>query len=244
MAEASPANFTSSDENLLGPLATPETSQMSPSPVKMTSGSDLLTKCLEFSQALEQKGQVFNLKVSVGTFSLDTRGATPKVLERKKKLSPSQARRNQKRRENFLKKKAASPEDTPSPASEKKQEEGETHECDVCDKVFKSEKGLKTHKAITHKKEVLRSPTPNIPTRKMTPEKESQREEECVCCRKVMSYNHQCEEEEEEEEDEHEEEEDPTPDCLEKFPAGIASGSCWRCGKPYASHRVATRIIF
>ena len=95
---------------LLGPLATPETSQMSPSPVKMTSGSDLLTKCLEFSQALEQKSQVFNLKVSVGTFSfsLDTRGTTPKVLERKKKLSPSQARRNQKRRENILKKKAAS----------------------------------------------------------------------------------------------------------------------------------------
>ena len=145
------------------------------------------------------------------SFSLDTRGTTPKVLEKKKKLSPSQARRNQKRRENFLKKKAASPE---------------------------SEKGLQTHKAITHKKEVLRSPTPNIHTRKMTPEKEFQREEECVCCRKVMSYNHQCEEEEEEEE------EDPIPDCLEKFPAGIASGSCWRCGKPYASHRVATRIIF
>ena len=101
---------------------------MSPSPVKMTSGSDLLTQCLEFSQALEQKGRAFNLKVTVGNFSftLDSRETTPKVLERKKKLSPSQTRINQKRRDNFLKKKAASPEDTPSPAYEKKQGERDT----------------------------------------------------------------------------------------------------------------------
>ena len=56
---------------------------MSPSPVKMTSGSDLLTQCLEFSQALEQKGRAFHLKVTVGNFSftLDSRETTPKEKE-------------------------------------------------------------------------------------------------------------------------------------------------------------------
>ena len=56
-----------------------------------------------------------------------------------------------------------------------------------------------------------------------------------------MSYNHQCTEEDEEEEEEEgeEEEEDPSPDCLEQFFVGTP-GSCARCGKPCASHRVCT----
>ena len=131
---------------------------MSPSPLKMTSGSDLLNQCLEFSQTLDKKRRAFSFKVTVGnfSFSLDSSETSPKVMEKKKKLSPSQIRRNQKRREHFLLMKAAAPSDNPLPAPEKEQEKGEIHKCEICDKVFKTEKGLKSHKTRTHKVETLR----------------------------------------------------------------------------------------
>ena len=93
---------------------------MSLSPVKMaTSKSDLMTQCLEFSQALENKGRTFKLAIQAGQFSffLDTRGT--KVVERmKKKLSPSQVRRNQRRKEEFLRRKSESPSETNSLVTE------------------------------------------------------------------------------------------------------------------------------
>ena len=102
------------------------TTLMSPSPLKMTSGSDLLNQCLEFSQTLDKKRRAFSFKVTVGnfSFSLDSSETSPKLMEKKKKLSPSQIRRNQKRREHFLLIKAAAPSDNPLPAPEKEQEKG------------------------------------------------------------------------------------------------------------------------
>ena len=203
---------------------------MSPSSVKMTAESDLLKQCLEFGQALDAKGRTFSLKVNVGTFSfsLESREITHEVLDKKKtrkKLSPSQIRRNQRRKENFLKKKANSPVDKPETVPEKEQEEGKTHKCDLCDKDFKSEKGLKTHKARTHKTEGLRSLNQGSSPLKLSPEKEDFREEQCACCREVMSPNHQCSEEDSEEDDEEEEEEEEEEDQP-------SSCSARGCGRP------------
>ena len=66
---------------------------MQPLPVKTMpstlSGDDpaLLTQCLEFCQVLASKGQAFNLSLTLGssfTFSLDTRGGTTPVMQKKK----------------------------------------------------------------------------------------------------------------------------------------------------------------
>ena len=42
------------------------TSLKSLSPVKMNTRSDLLTQCLEFSQALENKGRTFKIAIQAG----------------------------------------------------------------------------------------------------------------------------------------------------------------------------------
>ena len=72
----------------------------------------LLSKCLEFCQALANQGQVFNFSVAIGptfTFSLDTRSkAVVNQVVKKKKPSPSTLRRNAKRRELYLAKKRTS----------------------------------------------------------------------------------------------------------------------------------------
>ena len=180
------------------------TSLMSPSPEKMTSMSELERKCLEVSQTLINQGQTFKFSITSGTFSfsLESRGATTKVVERKvKKLSPSQVKRNKRRKEEFLKKKSAPPEEPPKnqaaePNSGK--EHGKVHECDHCEKTFDSENGLKIHKGKTHK-EVLRSRNPENSPLQVSPEKETPREEQCDCCGEIMSPSHQCEEDEDEE---------------------------------------------
>ena len=71
------------------------------------SNTVLLSKCLEFCQALSSQGQTFNFSVAIGKdFSLDTRRkeASPVTLV-KKKASPSTLRRNARRREEFLRRK-------------------------------------------------------------------------------------------------------------------------------------------
>ena len=76
---------------------------------------DLAFKCLELCQLLASQGQGFSLTVNVGStfsFSLDSRKkdaflenlAVQSKMVRKKKLTPSQKRRNLLRKEKFLKK--------------------------------------------------------------------------------------------------------------------------------------------
>ena len=77
---------------------------------------DLALKCLELCQLLASQGQGFSLTVNVGStfsFSLDSRKkdaslenlAVQSKMVRKKKLTPSQKRRNLLRKEKFLKRK-------------------------------------------------------------------------------------------------------------------------------------------
>ena len=61
----------------------------------------------------------------------------------KKRASPSRLRRNQRRKEEFLKRKT-------EPLSE-----DEAFKCEECGKSYKSENGLKIHKGKAHKKEII-----------------------------------------------------------------------------------------
>ena len=65
-------------------------------------GSTLLSKCLDFCQALCNKAQAFNL--SDITFSMDARSKAASPVT-KKKASPSTMRRNARRREEYLQRK-------------------------------------------------------------------------------------------------------------------------------------------
>ena len=110
----------------------------------------LLSKCLEFCQALANQGQVFNFSVAIGptfTFSLDTRSkAVVNQVVKKKKPSPSTLRRNAKRRELYLAKKrqkSVPPTSSAPTAVEPK--------CDQCEYVAASEKGLRQHIRMKHK---------------------------------------------------------------------------------------------
>ena len=113
-------------------------------------GSTLLSKCLDFCQALSSKGQAFNFSVAIGpdfTFSMDTRSkaVSPGI---KKKASPSTLRRNARRREEYLQRKQ-------NPSTVNSTEEVETVSdalsCDQCDYKPASEKGLRQHKRMKHK---------------------------------------------------------------------------------------------
>ena len=98
----------------------------------------LLSKCLDFCQALASQGHAFNFSVAIGpsfTFSLDTRSKAVSQVVAKKKPSPSTLRRNAKRREEFIAKKQLKP--SPRISSEIK--------CDQCEYVAASEKGLRQH---------------------------------------------------------------------------------------------------
>ena len=83
----------------------------------------------------------------------------------------------------------SSKEVTTDPISKNKQEPASAFECDLCDKTFKTENLLKTHKTKNHKEEILRTPDPEPLPLKMSPVKEAPREKQCVCCGLPF---HQC----------------------------------------------------
>ena len=107
----------------------------------------LVTKCLDFCQALTNMGQTFSISLSIASsfsFSLDTRKTTAEgAVKRKKRASPSRLRRNQRRKEEFLKRKTEPPS------------EEEAFKLKECGKSYKSENGLKIHKGKAHKKEII-----------------------------------------------------------------------------------------
>ena len=123
--------------------------------------SALATKCLEICQALAQKGQKFSfsLKMNLFSFSLDTKEENTSVLDTrplvKKKLSPSALKRNQKRKELFLKKKA---EESEQQVKETPEHVDRTFKCDQCERTFSTENGLNIHTGRTHKNSNLPPP--------------------------------------------------------------------------------------
>ena len=111
-------------------------------PVAVTGDHPLSTKCLDLCQALTSQGKTFTFTLTIGssfTFSLDTRVKdTPATTVTRKHVTPSTRRRNERRKEEFLKKKALSaavPEDTPVKASENEAEPKENNETVTSDPV-------------------------------------------------------------------------------------------------------------
>ena len=155
----------------------------------------LLSKCLDFCQALARQGHTFNISIAIGTsfsFSLDTRSkevVTSKVI--KKKASPSTLRRNAKRRAEFLARKQqnSSPRTSSDPAATELK-------CDHCEYEAASVKGLKQHTRMKHKEveiERMRKPSDRPPL-SVSPIKDQNREEPCHNCGGEDSPGHQCEE--------------------------------------------------
>ena len=166
----------------------------------------LLTKCLEFCQALSSQGQPFNISISTGSgfsFSLDTRSKAVNTnsQSQKKKASPSTLRRNAKRRKEFL---ARKQQTSPTTESSGDETASVTPKCDQCEYIAASEKGLKQHTRMKHKNTAPLQSTPEIPrsrdelqgsldcSNSMSP-LSSRREENCSNCDGTFSPVHQCE---------------------------------------------------
>lgn len=121
--------------------------------------SSLANKFLEICQELTRQGKTFSfsLKTNPFSFSLDTK-ENENVLETrtvKKKLSPSSLRRNLKRKEIFLKKKAESKESDEQHYEEVPKSVDVSYQCDQCENKFGTENGLKIHIGKTHKNSSL-----------------------------------------------------------------------------------------
>ena len=175
------------------------------------SGEDsMASKCLAFCQTLVSQGQVFNFSLSIGsdfTFSLDTRSKAS-GSQWKKKPSPSTIRRNAKRRAEFMAKKQQMPPSRISNDGEAVQT-STVFPCDQCDYLSASEKGLKQHVRLKHKKaeatpaspDALRSSDESSRSLIGSPLPLHNREENCQNCDGPFSLGHQCGDEEEVEDD-------------------------------------------
>ena len=159
----------------------------------------MASKCLAFCQALVSQGQVFNFSLSIGsdfTFSLDTRSKAS-GSQRKKKPSPSTIRRNAKRRAEFMAKKQQMPPSRTSSDGEAVQT-STVFPCDQCDYLGASEKGLKQHARMKHKKaeatpaspEALRSKEESSRSLIGSPLPLYNREENCRNCDGPFSPGH------------------------------------------------------
>ena len=193
----------------------------------------LASKCMNFCQALASQGLSFHFSLNVGlnfTFSLDTRGKAKAVPTAKKKVSPSTQRRNVRRREEFLLKKRQSLS-TVNPPVEKVAVP--QFSCVHCEYTNVSEKGLRQHIRMKHRKEQLEDQLPQSSS-PATPESlrcsaqatslagspplHNSREEICPNCDGLLTSDHQCDDESDSEEEEGEEEEvtaKPKTICLD-----------------------------
>ena len=125
--------------------------------------SSLVSKCMDFCQALASQGQTFNFSLTMGhtfSFSLDTTGRELMSSGFKKKMSPSTQRRNSRRRVEFFKKKEQSLSTVDSPLEKAVVSE---FPCDQSDYSNASEKGMKQHKRMKHGKSQLDTQLPSSP---------------------------------------------------------------------------------
>ena len=183
----------------------------------------LASKCMDFCQALASQGLPFHFSLNMGpdfTFSLDTRGKAKAVPVVKKKVSPSTKRRNARRREEFLLKKRQRLSTVDPPVEKATVPQ---FSCDQCDYTNVSEKGLRQHIRMKHRREQLenqlqKSSSPSTPeslrfstqatSLASSPPLHSSREEACPNCDGSLTSDHQCDSESDcDEEDDDDEEE-------------------------------------
>ena len=122
-----------------------------------------IDKCLAFCQSLAMSGQKFSCTLSIGkdNFSFNNKELGSSSCTRKKK-SPSQIRREQRRKIERSLKKAAEPTEKVAEASES-EESGSIinavlFQCSQCDFNFKAEEDLNAHIDDMHTSPIL--PTP------------------------------------------------------------------------------------
>ena len=183
----------------------------------------LASKCMDFCQALASQGLPFHFSLNMGpdfTFSLDTRGKAGAVPVKKKKVSPSTQRRNARRREEFLLKKRQRLSTVDAPVEKATVPQ---FSCDQCDYTNVSEKGLRQHIRMKHRRDQLenqlpKSSSPATPeslrcstqatSLASSPPLHSSREEACPNCDGSLTSDHQCDSESDcDEEDDDDEEE-------------------------------------
>ena len=113
-------------------------------------------KCLAFCQSLVMSGQKFSFTLSIGkdNFSFTNKELGPSSCMKKK--SPSQIRRELRRKEERSLKKAAEPAEKVVEASESDSTVG--FQCSQCDLSFKAGEDLNAHIGEVHSAPVL--PTP------------------------------------------------------------------------------------
>jgi hypothetical protein len=148
-------------------------------------------KCMAFCQALAMSNHKFAFSLTIGKDTLNFNNKELDTSSCKKKKSPSQVRREAKRREEREKKKAAKATENVADLAISE------FKCDECSYTNVSEKGLKQHTRMKHRK-LLK-----------TPEKERHtsnqgdlslnlspggglREEQCVNCGVIVALDHQC----------------------------------------------------
>lgn len=115
---------------------------------------EVVEKCLAFCQGLVNSNHQFTLKLSLGkdNFEFQNKELVKSSCTRKKK-SPSQLRREQKRRDN---RKAAQSGNATVEVAVKAL--SDSFKCEQCEMKFNSEKGLKIHVGKTHKSIGLQTP--------------------------------------------------------------------------------------
>ena len=166
-----------------------------------------MDKCLAFCQALVSSGQKFTLNLSIGDDKLFFSNKELKSSWKKKK-SPSQVRREEKRKRNRDNK--ATEEVTFNDADKAsvanstaaKAEAPAVISCEECDYKATTEKGLKQHKRMKHMKKSIATPllsTPETTRRQIMPEdlnssplSNIRREEACNNCGEIFTPEHQC----------------------------------------------------
>ena len=170
----------------------------------------LASKCMDFCEALASQGLPFHFSLNMGpdfTFSLDTRGKAGAEPVKKKKVSPSTQRRNARRREEFLLKKRQRLSTVDAPVERATVPQ---FSCDQCDYTNVSEKGLRQHIRMKHRREQLenqlqKSSSPATPeslrcstgvtSLASSPPLHSSREEACPNCDGSLTSDHQCDSE-------------------------------------------------
>ena len=158
----------------------------------------VVDKCLAFCQALTQSNHIFNFSLTMGKDNFTFKKELVQSSCMKVKKSPSQMRREERRKED---RKQSMTTDVTEKVTEISKS---VFKCDQCDKISKSEKGLKMHISRAHKTstetpEKLRHSSLST-SLLLTPSK-GERQEMCPNCDKLMSPGHLCEASETEAED-------------------------------------------
>jgi hypothetical protein len=156
--------------------------------------TSVMDKCLAFCQALVVSNQKFAFSLTIGkdtVFNFNNKELVTSSC--KKKKSPSQVRREAKRRNDREARQAAEATEKVTGSA------GAGFNCDQCNYKNVSEKGLKQHKRMKHKP-VLETPEKERHTSKqgdislsLSPG-EGLREEKCVNCDVTITLDHQCDE--------------------------------------------------